>query len=160
MEQLMTRGQVHRALAAVVMLALVPAISCTPQEDAARSEQNASASGPATRLRFKTVRSIHQASKGNYWFGSWNEGVARFDGDSLTYFTVEDGLSHNQIRSIHEDQHGVVWFEGGVGISGFDGEKFITPTHRDYTSRDDWQLSPGDLWFKEDGLSRPTEIEA
>lgn len=153
-------GQVQRALAAVVVLALVPAISCTTKDDAARSERNDSAVGPSTRLRFKTVRSILEDSKGNYWFGSWNEGVARFDGDRLTYFTVEDGLSHNQIRSIHEDRNGVVWFEGGVGISGFDGEKIVTPTNRDYTAREDWQLSPGDLWFKEDGMSRPTEIEA
>jgi ligand-binding sensor domain-containing protein len=160
MEQLMTRGQVHRAVAAVVLLALVPAISCTTREDGTRSEQNDSAIGPSTRLRFKTVRSILQDSEGNYWFGSWNEGVARLDGDSLTYFTVEDGLSHNQIRSIHEDQNGVIWFEGGVGISGFDGEKIITPTNRDYTSRDDWQLSPGDLWFKEDGMYQATETEA
>jgi hypothetical protein len=160
MEQLLTRGQVHRALAAVVLLALVPAFSCTTEQDVPGLEQKDSATGPPTRLRFETVRSIFEDSKGNYWFGSWNEGVARLSGDSLTYFTVEDGLSHNQIRSIREDRNGVVWFEGGVGISGFDGERIIRPTDRDYTSRDDWQLSPGDLWFKEDGMSRPTETEA
>jgi ligand-binding sensor domain-containing protein len=160
MEQLMTRGRVHRALAAAVMLALVPAISCTTKEAATRSEQNDSANGPSTRLRFKTVRSIFEDSKGNYWFGSWNEGVARFDGDSLTYFTMEDGLSHHQITSIQEDKNGVVWFQGGVGISGFDGEKIITPTSRNYTSGHDRQLSPGGLWFKGDALSRPTGAEA
>lgn len=156
----MTRGQVHRALAAVVMLALVPAISCTTKQDATRSKLNDSANGPSTRLRFETVRSILEDSKGNYWFGSWKEGVARFDGQSLTYFTVEDGLSDNQIRSIREDQNGVVWFEGGLGISGFDGEQIITPTNRNYTSKDDWRLRPGDLWFKEDGSTGATAVEA
>ncbi|QDV34808.1 Two component regulator propeller [Tautonia plasticadhaerens] len=156
----MTRGQVQRALAAVVVLALVPATSCTTKQDATRSKLNDSAIGPPARLRFKTVRSILEDSKGNYWFGSWNEGVARFDGESLTYFTEEDGLSDNQIRSIHEDQNGVVWFEGGVEISGFDGEKIITPTNKNYTSRGDWQLSSGDLWFKEDGSSGATDTEA
>ena len=156
----MTRRQGHRALAAVVMLALVLATSCTTEQDKTGPEQHDSATGPPTRLRFETVRSILEDSKGNYWFGSWNEGVARFDGETLTYFTVEDGLSDNQIRSIREDRNGVVWFEGGVGISGFDGEKVITPTDRDYTSRDDWQLSPGDLWFKEDGAMGATETEA
>lgn len=160
MEPLMTRRQVRTALAAVVMLALVPAISCTTKDEAARAEQSDSAIGPSRRLRFKTVRSMLQDSKGNYWFGSWNEGVARFDGDSLTYFTVNDGLSHNQVRSIYEDRNGVIWFEGGVGISGFDGEKIITPTNRDYTSKDDWRLSPGDLWFKEDGMYEATRTEA
>ncbi len=54
------------------------------------------------------VRSILEDSKGNYWFGSSHEGVCRFDGESFTYFTVEDGLSNNQIRTIQEDQNGVV----------------------------------------------------
>ena len=128
-EQLMTRRQVHGALAAVAMLALVPATSCTMKQDVTRSELNDSAIGRPPRLRFQTVRSILEDSKGNYWFGSWEEGVCRFDGKSLTYFTVNDGLSDNQIRSIHEDRNGVVWFECGVGISGFDGEKIITPTN-------------------------------
>src|SRR5690242_14536301 len=137
----MTRRQVRRALAAVVvLLALVSATSCATKQDATRSELNDNAIGPHARLRFKTVRSILEDSKGNYWFGSWNEGVCRFDGKRLTYFTKKDGLSDNQIRSIHEDRNGVVWFEGGFGISGFDGKRIITPTNRDYTSKDDWQL--------------------
>src|SRR5262245_39163848 len=89
MEELMTRGHLHRALAAVLMLALVTATSCTTKPDATRSALNDSAMGPPARLRFETVRSILEDSKGNYWFGSWNEGVCRFDGKSLTYFTVE-----------------------------------------------------------------------
>ena len=110
-------------------------------------------------LRFETVRSILEDSKGNYWFGSWSEGVCRFDGKSLTYYTVEDGLSDNQIRSIQEDRNGVVWFEGGFGISGFDGERIITPPSKNYTSKDKWLLRTGDLWFKEDGGAGATEIE-
>jgi ligand-binding sensor domain-containing protein len=117
-------------------------------------------SSPRTaRLRFEVVRSILEDSKGNFWFGSWKEGVCRFDGETFTYFTTEDGLSDNQIRSIREDRNGVVWFEGGVGISGFDGERIITPSSRNYTSKDDWRLQPGDLWFKEDGSIGATEIE-
>ena len=139
---------------------LVPAISCTTKQDVTRSERNDSAIGPPPRLRFQTVRSILEDSKGNYWFGSWNEGVCRFDGKSLTYFTAEDGLSDNQIRSIHEDRNGVVWFECGVGISGFDGERIITPANRNHTSKNDWQLGTGDLWFKEDGAAGVTELEA
>src|SRR6186713_461769 len=109
MEQLMRRGQVRGALAAVVMLALVPATSCTTKQGLTRSELKDSAIAPPARLRFETVRSILEDSKGNYWFGSWNEGVCRFDGKGLTYFTAEDGLSDNQIRSIREDRNGVVW---------------------------------------------------
>lgn len=158
MQQLMTRGQVRVALAAVVMFALAVATSCTTKQDVPSSKLSASA--PSERLRFATVRSMLEDSKGNYWFGSWNEGACRFDGKNLTYFTMQDGLSDNQIRSIREDGNGVVWFEGGSGISGFDGERIITPTDKNYTSRDDWQLETGDVWFKEDGGAGATEIEA
>ena len=146
-------------LTAIVLLALVPAASCTTKEDATRSEPNDSAVAPPERLRFETVRSILEDSRGNYWFGSWSEGVCRFDGESLTYFTAEDGLSDNQIRSIHEDRNGVVWFEGGFGLSGFDGERIIGAPNRNHASKDDWQLGTGDLWFKEDGTIGPTELE-
>jgi ligand-binding sensor domain-containing protein len=130
------------------------------KDDVARSELKDSAISPPPRLRFQTVRSILEDSKGNYWFGSWNEGVCRFDGKSLTYFTMNDGLSDNQVRSIQEDRNGVVWFEcGDVGISGFDGEKIITPTNRIYTSKNDWQLGTEDLWFKEDGAAGVGELE-
>ena len=115
---------------------------------------------PPALLQFETVRAMLEDSKGNYWFGSWNQGVCRFDGRSLVYFTTADGLSDNQIRSIREDRDGVLWFEGGVGLSGFDGTKVIAPTRRDYTAPDAWQAMAGDLWFKEDGAAGATEQEA
>ena len=97
-EQLMiTHSQLGGALAALVMLALVGATSCTTKPDVTKSKLNDSAIDAPALLRFETVRSILEDSKGNYWFGSWKEGVCRFDGKSLTYFTVEDGLSDNTI---------------------------------------------------------------
>lgn len=159
-EQWMVRGRVRGAMRAVVVLVLVGATSCATSTSTIGAEPNDSTTGALPLLRFETVRSILEDSKGNYWFGSWNEGVCRFDGKSLTYFTVEDGLSDNQIRAIHEDRNGVVWFEGGFGLSGFDGEKIITPTDRNYASKEDWKLGTGDQWFKEDGAVGATEQEA
>ena len=117
----------------------------------------AAASTPA-RLRFGYgkmpnrmwnggVRSILEDSKGNFWFGSWMEGVARFDGESLTYFTKEDGLGNNQVFTIQEDRKGVVWFGTKQGISSYDGERIITHTNLDHASKDDWRLETGDIWF-------------
>ena len=94
---------------------------------------------------------------------SWKEGVARFDGETLTYFTEEDGLSRNQVRTISEDRQGVIWFKTGNEISSYDGERITTPTNRNYNSKDDWQLKAGDLWFGEDdgpaGQSADNELE-
>lgn len=155
---MMTHSQLGGALAVLIMLGLVGAASCT-KKPGMKSELNDSSIHADELVRFETVRSILEDSKGNYWFGSWKEGVCRFDGESFTYFTKEDGLSDNQIRSIQEDRNGVVWFEGGFGISGFDGERIITHTSRNYTSRDKWMLRTGDLWFKEDGGLGATAIE-
>ncbi len=85
---------------------------------------------------------------GNIWFASHNEGVARFDGEQFTYYTVDDGLSHNQIRSLRMSPDGTVWFEGGYGLSSYDGEKIRPRTDKDYASPDDWQLDASDVWFK------------
>lgn len=148
------------SLASGALLALVGATSCTTKQPVTESEAKNSAVGPVAPLQFEIVRSILEDSRGNYWFGSWGEGVCRFDGKTLTYFTPEGGLSDNQIRSIREDRNGVVWFEGGVGLSGYDGEKIVAPAKKDYGSKDAWKLGTGDSWFKEDGGLGATEVEA
>lgn len=96
------------------------------------------------------IRAILEDSKGNIWFGSHQEGVAVFDGQEYTYFTVEDGLSDNQVRSMYEDASGQIWFECGRGLSSYDGQKISTPSAKNYGLRNAWQANPGDLWFKGD----------
>lgn len=98
------------------------------------------------------IRSILHDSKGNYWFGSHQEGVARFDGETFTYFTVENGLSSNQVRTIQEDENGVIWFGTGDGVCSFEAIK-INQHQLDLRKRN----GPGaqipaviklsDLWF-------------
>jgi len=103
------------------------------------------------QLRFLSgIRSILEDSQGNFWFGSHQEGVCLFDGEKMTYFTIHDGLSSNQIRSIFEDSNGIIWFEGGEGISSYDGKKITTQNQKDYSLKGQWQSSENDLWFKGD----------
>lgn len=156
----------HRALAALALVALLPTAACTaeqaetaPEPAAATPTPVTSAMGLAHRLRFEAVGPIFEDSRGHFWFGSRTEGLARFDGTALTYFTVDDGLSHNQIRAIREDARGVVWFEGGTGLTGYDGEAFFAPAERDYASKDAWQAQDGDVWFKSDAEQRVNEFE-
>lgn len=98
------------------------------------------------------VRSILEDSKGNYWFGSWNEGVAKFDGQQITYFTKKDGLSDNQVRTIQEDLNGEIWLATGQGITRYDGKKMLHQTNFQHlapmlTFEEQWNISPSDLWF-------------
>jgi ligand-binding sensor domain-containing protein len=105
------------------------------------------------------VRAILEDSNGNFWFGSNQEGVAKFDGEHFTIFTVEDGLDSNQVRRIQEDRRGRVWFETGLGLSSSDGERINTYADKDYSSKHAWKKSEDDLWFKADASVGITELE-
>ena len=102
-------------------------------------------------LKFPSgIRAILEDDNGNIWFASHQEGVCLFDGKKLTYFTTEDGLSDNQVTSIFKDSTGVIWFEGGKGISSYNGQKIITHFEKDYSSKHAWQSGKNDIWFKGD----------
>jgi ligand-binding sensor domain-containing protein len=86
-------------------------------------------------LKFTSgIRAIFQDSKGNYWFGSLQEGVAVYNGKSFNYFTINEGLTDNQIHSIQEDKDGVIWFTTQMGACSYDGTK-ITPAPARILSR-------------------------
>jgi len=101
----------------------------------------------------KNVRSIYQDKNGIYWFGTNASGVYRYDGKTLIQYTIEDGLSDNQVQSIQEDKSGSIWFGTGVfGVSRFDGKTFTTFTNKESlklanSSFGDWKIEPNDLWF-------------
>lgn len=99
------------------------------------------------------IRAILEDSKGNIWFGSHNEGVARFDGSNFHYFDVSDGLTDNQIRSIYEDEKGIVWFETGYGISNYNGLTINSISDKHYDDRNNWKTTANDLWFKGDPMT-------
>jgi ligand-binding sensor domain-containing protein len=109
-------------------------------------------------LKFTSgIRAIFQDSKGNYWFGSHNEGVSFYNGKSFEYFTTNEGLSDNQIRSIQEDKNGKIWFGTSKGISVYDEGKFITFSTNFNNPRYEWNETKGDLWFyagEEEGINR------
>lgn len=66
------------------------------------------------------VRRIFQDSKGNLWFGTNTDGVAKFDGKDLSYINVREGLSGSQITGIMEDKQGNLWFSTNNGITRYD----------------------------------------
>ncbi|MBJ2175550.1 diguanylate cyclase [Aureibaculum sp. A20] len=112
-------------------------------------------------LKFTSgIRSIFQDSRGNYWLGSTQEGVAVYDGNSFTYFTINEGLTDNQIHRIREDKEGIIWFNTQNGVSSYDGKliknhtstengisKNLNPESFNDTSRNKWAKTDNDLWF-------------
>lgn len=114
----------------------------------------------AIRLKYTTgVRSILEDSKGNIWFGSHQEGVCLLHNGELQYFTIENGLSDNQVRNIYEDENGIIWFECGKGLSRYDGQQITNYKERNYNSRNEWKLNESDLWFKGDETAGYNKLE-
>lgn len=114
----------------------------------------------ATRLKYTTgVRSILEDSKGNVWFGSYNEGVCLLHNGKLQYFTTKNGLSDNQVRNIYEDKNGIIWFECGRGLSTYNGKKLTAYKERNYNAKNTQELNESDLWFKGDKIEGYSQLE-
>jgi ligand-binding sensor domain-containing protein len=70
------------------------------------------------------VRAIAQDAKGQMWFGADGEGLARYDGKTLTYLTEKEGLPSNFVRTIDVDAEGKLWITSRDGLCTFDGTSF------------------------------------
>ena len=101
------------------------------------------------------------------WFGTTSDGVARYDGRNLDYFTPANGFGSNWVSSITQDAHGDLWFGTGGGVSRYDpstspsagGTRFTNYTTKDGLASDQvWCMledKNGGFWFgTEDGVSR------
>jgi|GEM_PF-2108848 len=63
-------------------------------------------------------------SKGRLWIGTWDSGIYKYDGaDSLTNYTMADGLGSNHVTWILESQNGDLWFGLRSGISPSPGAR-------------------------------------
>jgi signal transduction histidine kinase len=54
---------------------------------------------------------------GALWAGTYGKGLWRIQGEDARLFTMADGLSNNQIRSLYQDPEGTLWigtFGGGL----------------------------------------------
>lgn len=104
-------------------------------------------------LKFNSgILAIYQDSKENYWIGSHNEGVCLYNGKTFTYFTINNGLSDNQVRTIKEDQNGIIWISTGKGIDSYDGKKIINHSLKrniitNNNAQNNWTKKENDLWF-------------
>ncbi|KAA5548395.1 ligand-binding sensor domain-containing protein [Adhaeribacter rhizoryzae] len=56
-----------------------------------------------------TVYHSLQGPQGFIWFAT-ESGVLRFDGNEYKHFTVDDGLSDNEVLKIHADSKNRIWF--------------------------------------------------
>ncbi len=74
------------------------------------------------------VREVFQDRDGNFWFGTNGDGLARYDGKSLTYLSVVDGLAGSAIRGILQAPDGAMWFATNRGVSRYKSSQFTNYT--------------------------------
>jgi ligand-binding sensor domain-containing protein len=103
------------------------------------------------------IRRIFQDKKGNLWFGTNGDGVCRYDGKTLTYFSTKEGFAGYAVRGIVEDKDGNVWFGTDGGVSKYDGKSFTNfSTKEGLSSTDVWSMycdKSGTIWVgTSDGL--------
>ena len=82
-------------------------------------------SPPGLTKFFNTIV-MFEDSKGNYWYGTHNGGLYKFDKESETMkiYDIRDGLAHQMTTFITEDYRGNVWVGSwGGGITVFSGEE-------------------------------------
>lgn len=110
----------------------------------------------SSKLKFEgDINVLFEDSQGNLWIGSHNEGLCLYDGSTFTYYTIKDGLSDNQIRSIQEDKNGIIWISCIKSICSYENGKIIKWKPQNHSSQDfnnnkNWSMSASDLWFHGD----------
>lgn len=159
-------GRPGRAgLALALAAALSPGVAAQDKDPPARSEPTADrkdqtpavARGEVVSELDKAIWHVFQARNGDYWFGSYDRGVYRYDGKTLVNFTTKDGLSYDHVGGIQEDKAGNIYFptvsDSGAdrrkpthGVSRFDGKAF-RPLAAPEKAADAWKLQADDLWF-------------
>lgn len=83
------------------------------------------------------ITCIAIARDGSVWFGTAEDGAARFvgskgePGKSWKRYTKADGLASNAVHAIAAAPDGTVWFATNSGVTRFDGRAFKTFTQAD-----------------------------
>lgn len=66
------------------------------------------------------IRVIFQDKNNNFWFGTNGYGVAHYNGDSISYFSIQQGFNGYQITGITEDTEKNIWFSTDQGVVKYD----------------------------------------
>ncbi len=71
-----------------------------------------------------------EGSDGRLWAGTDGGGLSCITGDSITTWTVAEGLPNNVVWRIEEERSGILWIATLGGLCRFDGSSFLTFTTR------------------------------
>ncbi len=91
-----------------------------------------------------SIMAVHEARDGKLWAGTYDSGIANYDGKQWNWYGRAEGLPSNQVRVLFEASDGAMWIGTSQGTQRLDqGSK------RDYTRKNglptDFTLSIGQL---------------
>lgn len=96
------------------------------------------------------VREVFEDREGNLWFGTNGEGVCRYDGESLAYFSVKEGFGGIAVRGIVQDADGALWFATDGGVTRYAAGAFTNFTKANGLADDSvWSMMldrSGTIW--------------
>jgi ligand-binding sensor domain-containing protein len=70
------------------------------------------------------VWTITDDKNGDLWIGTIDAGLWKYDGKTLTNYTIKDGLTSNSISTVFCDNSGGLWIGADNGITKYDGKAF------------------------------------
>ncbi|MBL7944007.1 MAG: hypothetical protein JNM00_14655 [Flavobacteriales bacterium] len=132
-------------VAIVLLLSGCRGQSDTPLTDQRSLSPPQTVTGEVTQQLGNNVMAIFEDSKGIHWFGSWEDGLYSYDGNSFTHYTAAHGLPHDRVEDIQEDKSGNILVNTVGGVCRFDGKAF---TKLEIVENGEWKLHLDDLWFK------------
>jgi ligand-binding sensor domain-containing protein len=97
------------------------------------------------------VRRIFQDRSGSLWFGTNGDGVIRYDGKAVEYFSTGEGFGGTVVRGIVQDEKGDLWFGTENGLTRYNGASFTNLSEEDgLIGRSVWGFaldSTGTIWI-------------
>lgn len=100
---------------------------------------------------------LHKDKDDIYWIASRGGGLIRWDRTQKIFrrFTVSEGLSHNVIYAIYEDDYGFLWMPSDLGLMRFEKKTGICRTflrpegipHEEFNRTSYFRDSKGNLYF-------------
>jgi len=121
--------------------------SCNGQTSYLNKNADPITKGDTVKELGSNIMLVYQDRKNNYWFGSWESGIYRYDGKTLINYTTKHGLHNNRVDHIKEDKSGNIYFIGmnpNSTITKFNGKSF---TYIKASPSNEWKLEANDLWL-------------
>lgn len=90
-------------------------------------------------------------TNGNIWIASTHFGVFQYSGANFVHFTTDNGLVHNRVMAIHEDDAGNIWIATMGGVSIYNGTSFQNFTTKEGLPHNDVNIimedKTGKIWL-------------